>query len=141
MNDVGRVGKRLHPALPRRSWRVIKIAVSSIAFILSLGWFHWSVGIALLLSLLVATSIGLLDGRLSIALGLLCLVCCPLLLFAEQQAWLQQSTLVAYYAANLGLLSLSGAADQLAVWAYYLLCIGVFALIVQRMKGGNRRGW
>ncbi len=92
---------------------------------------HWDVGATLFLGLLSASVVGLLDGRVSVALGLIGLACCPLLLVADQQAWLQRSSLVNYYAADLGLYDLSTATDQMAIWAFYFLCIGVVALIAQ----------
>ena len=93
----------------------------------------------LYLGLLTASLTGLIDGRFSVAAGLLAIACCPLLLIADHEAWLQRSTLVNYYVANLGLYNLSAAADQMAIWAFYFLCIGVAALIAQAVVR-ERRG-
>jgi len=67
---------------------------------------------------------------------MLSLAACPLLLLAARYAWLQQSTIVNYTAANLGLYSLTNSADEVAIWAYYFLCIGVAALIVRAVIAG-----
>lgn len=101
------------------------IAVAVLAFL------RWDAGAAFFLALLTASVTGLVDRRVSVVLGLLCLASCPLLLIADREAWLQRSSLVDYYAANAGLYDPSAAAEQTAVWAYYFLCIGVVAQIVR----------
>jgi hypothetical protein len=92
---------------------------------------QWGVQAGLLLGLLSASVTGLIDDRLSVAAGLVCLACCPILLIADQNLWLYRSSLVTYYAANVGIYNLTNAADEIAVWAYYFLCIGVAAQIVR----------
>lgn len=128
----------LSHAMAARRWLVLKIMLAAAVIVAALVLFHGSVGAAFLLGLFVASVTQLVDGRLSIVLGLVCLACSPILPIAEQHAWLQRSTLVNYYAANLGLYSLKGAADTVASWAYYFLCVGVAAQIV-RYVGRERR--
>src|SRR5437016_2317575 len=99
----------------RRS--LIKSVVTAIVVIVALR--AWDGGAAFYLGLLAASITGLIDGRLSVAAGLVCIAACPILQIAEPHAWLQQSNSVNYYAANLGLYSLTYAADTVAVWAYY----------------------
>jgi len=129
--------------LPRSIWLVARLAALSAAIVVALA--HWDGGAALFLGLLIASCTGLLDGRVSVAIGLLSLAACPLLLIAERYAWLQQSTIVNYYASNLGLYSLTNSADEVAVWAYYFLCIGVAALIMRAVVSSIvarvRNGW
>lgn len=133
--------RRLIVSLPHgmaaRRWLLIKIALAAAFVFAALALSHGSVGAAFLLGLFIASITHLVDARLSIVLGLVCLACSPILPIAEQNAWLQRSTLVNYYAANLGLYSLKGAADTVASWAYYFLCIGVAAQIV-RYAGRER---
>jgi hypothetical protein len=91
-----------------------------------------------LLGLLVASLLGLVDGRVSVVFGLVCIALCPILLIAERQAWLQQSVVVQYYACAMGLCTLKDAAEPVAVWAYYFLCIGVITQIAQLVLGKKR---
>ena len=107
---------------------LIKLAIITAIAVIAL--IRWDVGAAFFLALLAASVMGLLDGRISITLGLLSLAVCPLLLIADHGAWLQRSSLVNYYAANAGLYSTKTAADTVVVWAYYFLCIGVVAKVV-----------
>lgn len=135
--------RRLIASLPHgiavRRWLLLKSALTAAFFFAALALSQGSVGVAFLLGLFVASLTRLVDGRLSIVLGLICLAWSPILPLAEQNAWLQRSTLVNYYAANLGLYSLKGAADAVASWAYYFLCIGVTAQIVQYVGRERRR--
>jgi len=114
--------------LPGGRKLLIKLAIIAAVAIVAL--LRWDVGAAFFLALLVAAGTGLLDGRVSIVLGLISLALCPLLLIADREAWLQRSSLVNYYAANAGLYSTKVAADTVIAWAYYFLCIGVVAQIV-----------
>ncbi len=105
-----------------------KILTTAIVVLIAL--LHWDAGAAFFLTLLTASLVGLVNRRVSVALGLFSLAGCPLLLIADREAWLQRSSIVNYYAANVGLYNAAVAADTLAVWAYYFLCIGVAAQIV-----------
>lgn len=136
---MGRVAKAQHPGLSLPYRRLAKIIVTIATGVAALWWSHWDWGTAIFIGMFVASLSGLLDGRISITVGLACLVCCPLLLLADQQAWLQQSNLVNYYVASAGIYSLRGAADTVATWAYYFLCIGVAALIVRHIGRDRRR--
>src|SRR5436190_8006626 len=111
----------------------LTLAVALVAFR------HWGAQAAFFLALLVSSVCGLIDGRVSVVAGLLGIAACPLLLIADQQAWLQRSTLVNYYAAGAGLVTLNGAADTMAIWAYYFLCIAVLAQIVRYVARETRR--
>jgi hypothetical protein len=124
----------IRPDAPDNSMRrwgrpVVKLVV--VVVVMSVALLHWDGGAAFFLGLLAASVIGLIDGRLSIAVGLLAIAACPLLLIANREAWLQQSTLVNYYLSNAGLYNTGVAADVVAVWAYYFLCIGVVTQIVR----------
>src|SRR5437764_8666687 len=68
---------------------LVKLAITAAVVICAL--LRWDAGASFFLGLLAASVSGLLDGRVSVAAGLACLACCPLLLLAEQYAWLQQS--------------------------------------------------
>lgn len=114
--------------MQKKHWLLVKLAVTIVVIIVAL-W-RWGPGASFFLGLLVASGSGLLSGRVSAAIGLLCLAACPLLLIAEQYAWLQRSSLVNYYAANMGLYTFRGAADEVAIWAYYFLSIAVVAQII-----------
>jgi hypothetical protein len=90
----------IRPDAPDNSMRrwgrpVVKLVV--VVVVMSVALLHWDGGAAFFLGLLAASVIGLIDGRLSIAVGLLAIAACPLLLIANREAWLQQSTLVNYY--------------------------------------------
>ena len=117
--------------------RVVTVALT-LAVVLVAFW-HWGAQAAFFLGLLASSVCGLIDGRVSVVAGLLGIAACPLLLIADQQAWLQRSTLVNYYAASAGLVTLNGAADQMAIWAYYFLCIAVLAQIVRYAAQEKRR--
>ena len=117
--------------------RVVTVALT-LAVALVAFW-HGGAQAAIYLGLLASSVCGLIDGRVSVVAGLLGIAACPLLLIADQQAWLQRSTLVNYYAAGTGLVTLSGAADQMAIWAYYFLCIAVLAQIVRYAAREKRR--
>jgi len=113
------------------SCRRVLIKLGIVAVVTIAAFLLWGGGAAFFLALFAASICGLVDGRISVVLGLLSLACCPLLLVINREAWLQQSSLVNYYVASLGVYSLSGAADEVAVWAYYFLCIGVVTQIVR----------
>jgi hypothetical protein len=117
--------------------RVVATALT-LAVVLVAFW-HWGAQAAFFLGLLASAVCGLIDGRVSAVAGLLGIAACPVLLIADQQAWLQRSTLVNYYAAGAGLVTLNGAADQMAIWAYYFLCIAVLAQIVRYAVREKRR--
>ena len=117
--------------------RVVTVALT-LAVALVAFW-HWDAQAAFFLGLLASSVCGLIDGRVSVVAGLLGIAACPLLLVADQHAWLQRSTLVNYYAAGTGLITLSAAADQMAIWAYYFLCIAVLAQIVRYAAREKRR--
>jgi hypothetical protein len=117
--------------------RVVTVALTlTVALV---AFWHWGAQAAFFLGLLASSICGLIDGRVSVVAGLLGIAACPLLLIADQQAWLQRSTLVNYYAAGAGLVTLNGAADQMAIWAYYFLCIAVLAQIVRYAAREMRR--
>lgn len=65
-----------------------------------------------------------LDSRVSIAFGLACLICCPLLLILFNQNIMLTGE---YYA------------EKFAVFAYYFLCIGVVIQIIEYIRGGKKR--
>lgn len=90
----------------------------------------WGVGAAILLGLLAASVIGLADSRLSLAIGIACIACCPLVIIAEQGTWLQQSPFVNYYISIIGLDSFANSVDTLTTWAFYFISIGLIARIV-----------
>lgn len=112
---------------------LITIVVALIALL------HWDAGAAFFLTLLTASVTGLADRRVSVALGLLSLATCPLLLILDREAWLQRSTIVNYYAANMGLYDPGVVVGSVAIWAYYFLCIGVVAQIVYYVAAGKKR--
>jgi hypothetical protein len=117
-----------------------RVATAALTFaVVLVAFWHWGAQAAFYLGLLVSSIGGLIDGRVSVVAGLLGIAACPLLLIADQQAWLQRSTLVNYYAAGAGLVTLNGAADQMAIWAYYFLCIAVLAQIVRYAAREKRR--
>lgn len=115
--------------IPRWMRWSIKAVVTAVVVIVVAGRFD--AGAGFFWGILAACLVGLFDARVAVAAGLIALASCPLLLLAEQYAWLQQSTIVSYYAASLGIVTFSGAADVVAVWAYYLLCISVLALLLR----------
>jgi hypothetical protein len=117
--------------------RVVRV-VLTVAVVLVAFW-YWGAQAAFYLGLLASSVFGLIDGRVSVVAGLLGIAACPLLLIADQQAWLQRSTLVNYYAAGAGLVTLNGTADTMAIWAYYFLCIAVLAQIVRYVARERRR--
>ncbi len=129
----------VHLSTLMRQWGKLLVQFSITLAIVVVAFIHWDGGAAFFLGLLVASVIGLVDGRVSIVLGLLSIAACPLLLIANREAWLQQSTLVNYYFANAGLYDAGVAANAMAVWAYYFLCIGLAAQIVQYFMAGKRR--
>lgn len=110
---------------------LIKVAITAIVVVIAL--LRWDVGAAFFLALLIASICGLIDGRVSVALGLLSLACCPLLLVANHEAWLQQSSLVNYYVSNVGLYSPVSAMNIVIVWAFYFICIGIVAHLVRNI--------
>jgi hypothetical protein len=112
----------------RRRLLIKVVATVAVAFVALL---RFDGGAAFFLTLLTASVTGLVDRRVSVALGLVSLASCPLLLIADREAWLQRSTLVNYYATNVGLYNASVAADTMAVWAYYFLSIGVVAQVAR----------
>ncbi len=114
---------------------VAQVAATLIVALITL---RWGEGAAILLALLAASVSGLVDGRLSVALGLLCLACGPILLIGAQHTWLQQSTLVNYYISSAGINSLRSAAATLTTWAYYLLAIGLIGLIRSYVAQGRK---
>ncbi len=123
-----------------RAWLLAKLAFALGVTVLAL--LHWDAGAALFLGLLALSLSGLVDGRVSVVAGLIGIASCPLLIIADQQGWLARSTLVNYYAANAGIITLNGTADQMAVWAYYFLCIGAVAQIARyaRHMVGREKG-
>jgi len=122
-----------------RHWRKLLTQLVVVLAVVAVALARWDGGAAFFLGLLAASLVGLVDGRVSIGMGLLAVAACPLLLIANREAWLQQSTFVNYYFANVGLYDAGVAADLVAVWAYYLLCIGVVAQIVRYFVTGKRR--
>lgn len=134
------VGGVISGGLVRRCGHVARLATSFIVFLASL-WLQWGAGTAFLLGLLVASVLGLVGGRWSVAAGLVCLACSPILLIGAQHAWLQRSMLVNYYISSTGIDNLKSAADTLTMWAYYFLGIGLVGLIrsyvVQHRKSGS----
>lgn len=117
-------------ALQRRGKRTAQASVIVVAVLVAL-FAPWGAGAAILLGLLAASASGLVDSRVSIALGLLCIACCPLAIVGQQYGWLSQSVLVGYYAANVGLYTLSGAVGTLTTWAFYFMGIGLIGQIVR----------
>lgn len=115
------------PHRHRHWWQGVLVAGVVLTALLA----HWGVGAALLLGLLIASVSGFIDSRLSLMLGVLCIACCPLVIIARQGAWLSQSVLVGYYAANAGLYTLIGVPDTLTRWAFYLLGIGLLGQIMR----------
>lgn len=116
-------------------------ALLSVAVVLIVLSLKWGGGAAFLLGLLTASVFGVVDGRVSVTAGILCVACCPLGLIAQDGAWLQQSSLVNYYAASVGIYSFQNVTSTVITWAFYLLCIGTMGRIVQyvaaRTRGDN----
>lgn len=83
--------------------------------------------------MLAASVCSLVDPRVSIAIGLLCLALYPVAALAERNAWLQQSPVVGYYAATVGLYSAKGIIDALTSWAFYFLGIGLVGRLARYM--------
>ena len=137
IDEVRRLAFRAGQEVSGDRKRVVPVALT-LAVALVAFW-HWGAQAALFLGLLASSVCGLIDGRVSVVVGLLGIAACPLLLIADQQAWLQRSTLVNYYAAGAGLVTLNGAADTMAIWAYYFLCIAVTAQIVRYVAREKRR--
>jgi len=125
----------LDPSSFTRRWGTVTIVVRLVvvAAVAIMALLRWDGGAAFFLGLLAASITQLVDGRVSIGVGLFAIAACPLLLIANREAWLQQSTLVNYYLANVGLYNAGVAADVVAIWAYYFLCIGVVAQIVRHV--------
>lgn len=126
---IGSIGK-----LARHGKIVIIIMAILFPYIMS----HGSVGAAFLGGVLSASVCGLVDPRFNIAMGLLCFTLYPILALAEQGAWLQQSPLVNYYAASIGIYSIKSVIDMMMAWAFYFLSIGLLGrlarYLVQREK-------
>ncbi len=131
------------PGVSKRRWRKLAVKLVIVLVIVIGALLRWDGGAAFFLGLLATSIIGLIDGRISIAVGLLAIAICPLLLIANRDSWLQQSTIVNYYLSNAGLYNTGVAADTVAIWAYYFLCIGVAAQIVRsfvtRKRHENKR--
>lgn len=122
----------------QRTKLLLKLLVTVI--VMAVGLLLGGIGGAFFLGLLAASVTCLIDSRIAAGAGLICLASCPLLLVAEQQAWLQRSLIISYYAATVGLYSLAHAADEVAIWAFYLLSIGVVAQSIQYVKRARKRG-
>lgn len=102
-----------------------------MAALFILGLLMGGGGLATLLVILGASILGLVDVRVSIAVGLLCLASYPVLVVADHYAWLQQSSLVNYFAANIGIYSLKSTIDAMMTLAFYFLGIGLLGLITR----------
>ncbi len=122
----------------RRIAALARVAATLVVLLVAALRLHLDPPSTVLLGLLAASLLGLVDGRVSVVAGLVCIAACPILLIAERQAWLQQSLMVQYYACTMGLCTLKDAADTVAIWAYYLLCIGVITQIAQLALGKKR---
>src|SRR5262245_42482820 len=96
-------------------WRLAKVALITAAVLAGLA-LHWGAEAAFLLGLLAASVSRLIDARLSVLAGLLCIASCPLLLLVEKNAWLEQSALVSYYVAGAGIYNLRAVADMMPTW-------------------------
>jgi len=118
-----------------------KIAASVAVIVVILFISHGNLGAAILGGILVASVCGIVDPRISIALALLCLTFYPIIAVAERNAWLAQSPLVGYYAANIGVYSTKNVIDTVTEWAFYLLCIGLVGrlarYVVQEKNANN----
>lgn len=118
----------------------IKITIVAVVVLVVL-LLKWGIGAAFLLGLFVASAFNSAASWLSIGAALLCIASCPLLIVAEQHAWLQQSSLVNYYAASIGVYSFNNAVDTVLPTAFYLLCIGLVgrvAVYITRDKKYDR---
>ncbi len=111
--------------------RLRKLVAVVVAVLLAYVVSHDSAGAALLCGALAASMCGLVDPRLSIAIGLFFLASYPILVEAESVAWLQQSSLVNYYAANIGIYSMKNVIDTMLAWAFYFLVIGLLGQLVR----------
>ncbi len=111
--------------------RLRKLVVVVVAVLLAYVVLHDSAGAAFLCGALAASVCGLVDSRLSIAIGLFCLASYPILAAAESVAWLQQSSLVNYYATNIGIYSMKNVIDTMMAWAFYFLVIGLLGQLVR----------
>ncbi len=120
-----KLGIFIAPISLRVRWALKVVATIAVVLLFAV---RFDAGAGFFWGFLAACLVGLCDARLAVVAGLFALGSCPLLLLAEQYAWLQQSTLVSYYASSIGIVTFSGASDVVAVWAYYLLCIGVLSL-------------
>jgi hypothetical protein len=114
------------------------VAAAAAVMLVGAVGLHLEPHLVAVLGLLVASLLGLIESRVSIVAGLVCIAVCPVLLIAERQAWLQQSVMVQYYACRLGVCTLHGATDIVAIWAYTLMCIGVVTRIAELALGRKR---
>lgn len=116
---------------------LIKGAVVILAALLAI-FLHWGAGVAFMLALLAIAAFSPTVSCLSVWAALLTFAICPLLIVAFQHAWLQQSPLVNYYAANLGLYTLNNAVETITPWAFYLLGIGLIGRTVSYARNEKR---
>lgn len=117
------VGRKITGGSRHRVKAGITAALFAVALLISRG----NIGVAILVALMIATIWGLVDSRLTVVAGLLCLFSYPVLNVAERNAWLQQSPLVNYYAASVGIYSIRAVIDTGMTWAFYLLSIGLIS--------------
>jgi len=115
--------------------RLIKVVIGLVVFCVALA-LGAAAAVAFLLGLVVVLVSGALDGRWCVAAGLICLACCPAILLFNKTTWLQQSPLVNYYVIQVFGSSFDADAivETLALWAYYLLGIGVLTQIVRHYR-------
>jgi len=89
---------------------IIKIAILIGLFVVFRNYFEWQTDSSLFMIFWIALFFWNLDSRISIGLGLISLIFCPILLYLHE---------------NNGFLMGEVWAEQMAVWAYYFLVIGV----------------
>jgi len=109
---------------------VIKLTLAAAAILAALE-LRLGIGVTAFIGLLVVSATGLIDSRVSVVIGLICLALWPILLIADRYSWLQQSTIVTYYLANAGVYTLTNAADTVVTWAFYFFCIGLVGRIIR----------
>lgn len=114
------------------------IGAACSVVVVGVSFLKWGGGTAFLLGLLTAAVFALIDSRAIIAAGLLCVAACPLGMLAQDGAWLQQSTIVNYYAASVGIYGFQDISSTLVTWALYLLGIGTMGRVVQYVVARTR---
>lgn len=136
MYDVSQAGRFLAPIMRQLAsilaiYCAVIVRVSLTIACYALGKIFFDAGAGFFLSIFCASLVVLIDNRVSISIGLALLVLGPIVLQIASTDWLQTSTFINYLVSSVGLTSLAGASDNLAVWAFYFFCIGVGSQIIR----------